>query len=88
MNKHTLAPRSRMQNTCLLLASLGLSPPSLADIFSEGHPDLIATTVQPSPVAPNSWRGIFRINCDFSHAAYDDPLVFPGQPDRAHYHHF
>jgi len=41
--------------------------------------DLIKTTVQPAAVAPNSWRGIFRINCDFAHASYNDPIVFPGR---------
>lgn len=83
---HTPLPPLRAAS--LLLAGLALSPPGIADIFSERHPDLIPTSVQPAAVAPNSWRGIFRINCDFSHAAYDDPLVFPGQPDRAHYHNF
>ena len=52
------------------------------------HPDLVATTVMPAPVAPNSWRGIMRINCDFSHSSYDDPIVFPGQNDAAHLHRF
>ncbi|NCP64579.1 MAG: DUF1996 domain-containing protein [Paraglaciecola sp.] len=50
--------------------------------------DLIKTTVQPAAVAPNSWRGIFRINCDFAHASYNDPIVFPGQENAAHLHRF
>jgi hypothetical protein len=53
-----------------------------------GHSDLLPTAQLPSPVAPNSWKGIFRINCDFAHASYDDPLVYPGQPYAAHYHKF
>ena len=52
------------------------------------HADLIATTVQPDTVTDNSWRGIFRINCDFAHSSYDDPIVFPGQDDAAHLHRF
>lgn len=52
------------------------------------HPELIRTTQQPSAVAPNSWRGILRLNCDFSHSAYDDPVVYPGQAGRAHLHRF
>lgn len=76
------------RSTVFGLALLAVVPPAQADIFSDRHPDLIPTAVQPAAVAPNSWRGIFRINCDFSHAAYDDPLVFPDQPDRAHYHNF
>lgn len=54
----------------------------------EGHEDLVATNVSPSPVEPNSWRGIFRINCDFAHSSYNDPIVFPGQKDAAHLHRF
>ena len=52
------------------------------------HPDLIPTAVQPAPVAPNSWKGILRINCDFSHSSYNDPIVYPDQPDAAHLHRF
>ena len=52
------------------------------------HPELIATTQQPAPVEPNSWRGIMRINCDFSHSSYDDPIVFPGRAGAAHLHRF
>ncbi len=32
--------------------------------------------------------GNFRTVCDFSHMAFDDPLVFPGQPGRSHLHTF
>ncbi|MGL4611121.1 MAG: DUF1996 domain-containing protein [Trueperaceae bacterium] len=32
--------------------------------------------------------GSFRIFCEFSHFAYDDPLVYPGQPGAAHLHMF
>lgn len=52
------------------------------------HPELIATTMRPSPVAPNSWRGILRINCDFAHSSYNDPIVYPGQEGAAHLHRF
>ncbi|WP_372770882.1 DUF1996 domain-containing protein, partial [Pseudoalteromonas sp.] len=52
------------------------------------HADLVKTTVQPSAVNDASWRGIFRINCDFSHASYNDPIVYPGQENAAHLHRF
>lgn len=52
------------------------------------HDDLFATQVFPETVVDNSWRGIFRINCDFSHSSYDDPIVFPGQDNAAHLHRF
>src|SRR5205085_7645155 len=32
--------------------------------------------------------GAFRISCDFSHMANDDPIVFPNQPGRSHLHTF
>lgn len=32
--------------------------------------------------------GAFRTVCDFSHMAFDDPIVFPGQPGRSHLHTF
>lgn len=59
-----------------------------SSIAGGNHPDLQRTTQVPAPVAPNSWRGILRINCDFSHAAYDDPLVYPGRAWSAHLHRF
>jgi len=38
------------------------------------------------PPPGETWRGAFRIECDFSHMNYDDAIVFPGQPGRAHLH--
>jgi hypothetical protein len=32
--------------------------------------------------------GAFRTVCDYSHMSTDDPIVFPGQPGRAHLHTF
>lgn len=52
------------------------------------HPDLIKTSVQPSATSDASWRGIFRINCDFSHSSYNDPIVYPNQENAAHLHRF
>lgn len=43
-----------------------------------------STTEQPRPDV----IGAFRIVCDFSHMSYDDPIVFPNQPGRAHLHTF
>lgn len=52
------------------------------------HTDLVKTNVAPSAVEDASWRGIFRINCDFSHASYNDPIVYPNQENAAHLHRF
>jgi len=46
-----------------------------ADLYDEG---LLDTT--------NS--AYFRVKCDVSHFAYDDPIIFPNQPGRAHLHMF
>jgi len=35
-----------------------------------------------------SVSGYFRVKCEVSHFAYDDPIVFPNQPGRAHLHMF
>ena len=32
--------------------------------------------------------GAFRTVCEFSHMAFDDPIVYPGQPGRSHLHVF
>ena len=32
--------------------------------------------------------GAFRIPCAYSHMAFNDPIVYPGQPGRAHLHTF
>lgn len=58
------------------------------DLWENPTSDLIAATKEPDPAAPNSWRGILRINCDFSHSSYDDPIVFPGDEGAAHLHRF
>jgi hypothetical protein len=71
-------------------ASHAWSIKSLFDSEQSGllNEDLIKTLVQPDEAQPNSWRGIFRINCDFSHSSYNDPIVFPGQENAAHLHRF
>lgn len=40
------------------------------------------------PVDAASTHGAFRIVCEFSHMAADDPIVYPGQPGRSHLHAF
>ena len=66
---------------------------TISPLFVEGqgsqlNSDLIKTTVQPAAAEPNSWRGIFRINCDFAHSSYNDPIVYPNQENAAHLHRF
>ena len=42
----------------------------------------------PEQSFPTSGGGQFRAGCEFSHFAYDDPLVFPNQPGASHLHMF
>lgn len=67
------------------IATFHWTAESLLDV---GSSELIATNQSPELVAQNSWRGIFRINCDFSHSSYNDPIVYPGQENAAHLHRF
>jgi hypothetical protein len=48
-----------------------------------GFPDEIS-----EPGYPAQNVGTFRTSCEFSHFAYDDPLVHPGKPGAAHLHMF
>ena len=36
----------------------------------------------------NNGTGAFRTDCQFSHMAYDDPIVYPGQAGKSHLHSF
>jgi Domain of unknown function (DUF1996) len=38
--------------------------------------------------ASGDGTGAFRVMCGFSHMAYDDPIVFPGQSGASHLHSF
>jgi hypothetical protein len=38
--------------------------------------------------AESDGTGAFRTACQFSHMAFDDPIVYPGQPGRSHLHVF
>ncbi|MFK8080805.1 MAG: DUF1996 domain-containing protein [Granulosicoccus sp.] len=57
-------------------------------LFEDNNTELISTNVVPDRAEPNSWRGIIRINCDFAHSSYNDPIVFPNQENAAHLHRF
>jgi hypothetical protein len=49
----------------------------------------VSTWLNGTPANPpftNS--GNFRTQCEFSHLAYDDPIVYPGQPHASHLHQF
>jgi hypothetical protein len=47
--------------------------------------DIVRPTTE---VAQPSDSGDFRTSCEYSHMAYDDPIVYPGQPGKSHLHTF
>ena len=56
---------------------------------SRGYSDLrVAASSDPPTPHNNATSGEFRIGCAFSHMNFDDPIVYPGQPGRAHLHTF
>jgi len=50
----------------------------------------LARLTEIAPVRDNGTvgDGQFRAACQYSHFSYDDPIVFPGQPGKAHLHMF
>jgi hypothetical protein len=47
--------------------------------------DIVRPTTE---IAQPSDSGDFRTSCEYSHMAYDDPIVYPGQPGKSHLHAF
>ena len=47
--------------------------------------DRVQATVE---LPPASSAGAFRVSCGASHMAFDDPIVYPGQPGKSHLHVF
>ncbi len=50
----------------------------------------IGALTEPAPQPDNggSPEGQFRLACEYSHFNYDDPIIYPGQPDKSHFHMF
>ncbi|MES2890186.1 MAG: DUF1996 domain-containing protein [Pseudomonadota bacterium] len=65
-----------------LLADVASFPKGAVGATSER---VSATAERPSA---SDGTGNFRTTCEYSHMAYDDPIVFPGQPGRSHLHAF
>lgn len=49
---------------------------------------IIGDVVPVPPSAAPDVMGAFRLVCNMSHLSHDDPIVYPGQPGKAHLHHF
>jgi hypothetical protein len=74
-----------------------LSPPvaSMIDVdlskIPTGYPGIDQTLIKPTTASAKDYGdgiGAFRTICQYSHMAYNDPIVFPGQPGKAHLHTF
>lgn len=53
-------------------------------IFATGSPDFAAKRLIDGQVIPlaataGGWKGIMRVNCEFDHAAYNDPMTAQGK---------
>ena len=61
---------------------------ALIPVGSQGFAsDMLAPTDE-LPSASGDGTGAFRTVCEFSHMAFDDPIVYPGQPGKSHLHVF
>jgi hypothetical protein len=58
------------------------------DTLPTGGPGFSTVRIQPTTEQPGAsdGTGAFRTVCDFSHMNFDDPIVYPGQPGKAHLH--
>ncbi|MDB3936228.1 DUF1996 domain-containing protein [Granulosicoccus sp.] len=56
------------------------------DSFLVPWQEYVRQTGELTRVIPGS--GAFRVVCEFSHFAYDDPIIFPNNPGAAHLHMF
>ncbi len=68
--------------------NLALAP---APSAGKNYIDLIPHQAGDVPIrntGAGSENGEFRVRCGFSHVSNNDPIVYPGQPGRAHYHTF
>jgi hypothetical protein len=55
---------------------------------SQGYASEMLAATDEKPSASGDGTGAFRTVCDFSHMAFDDPIVYPGQPGKSHLHVF
>jgi hypothetical protein len=68
--------------TLMPTINIAAIPGATATAFSTDR--VMATT----ELAPDSDIGAFRTTCDYSHMSFNDPIVYPGQPGKAHLHVF
>ena len=65
------------------------APVGFADIPTD--PAVVASLIEPrtlQPASSGNGEGAFRFLCAPTHLAYDDPVIYPGQPGASHLHQF
>ncbi len=85
VHKQTVRNRSEDDSKYLKTPSQQLNP---EDHYGPRSDYLNNPAGNPEEDFPVVEGGQFRVACEFSHFAYDDPLVFPGQPGASHLHTF
>ncbi len=88
----TAAPTTAPSNTSNQgLAAISNTDPRFSQYASVRSDQLsLEALTQPISVPDNGTvgDGQFRAACQYSHFAYDDPIIYPGQPGRSHLHMF
>lgn len=81
-------PGSWVPTLALLLAVLAVAAGLVAAVvvLADGSRDAVAEQVP--GVGPQGRVPQFKVECEWSHAATDDPIVHPGRPGRSHLHDF
>jgi hypothetical protein len=74
--------------TALSLLAVACIPIVNKDTIPTGSSGFSTVRLTPTsePVGGSDGTGAFRTVCDFSHMNFDDPIVYPGQPGKAHLH--
>jgi hypothetical protein len=66
----------------------GMGPYINNSLIPRGDPGVSVQEIRSTTELPNPNQdvGAFRTSCQFSHMNYDDAIVYPGQPGKAHLH--
>ncbi|MGC4027925.1 MAG: DUF1996 domain-containing protein [Steroidobacteraceae bacterium] len=76
------------QVTLPAVADAVVSPPIVVPAEEPGSPELRVRATSLSVAPASDGVGAFRIPCSYSHMAYDDPILLPGEPGKSHLHTF
>lgn len=79
----------RTHPAALLLLVAAVAVAVVASVAALSAPDRsVAITGTAPGLGPQGRVPQFKVECDWSHAAPDDPIVHPGRPGRSHLHDF